>query len=75
MVPLPTITLAFGTPAFHALAGWSLVLAGFASGALLGFGFHRETFWGGYASLRRRLVRLGHVACVALGVLNLLFAQ
>jgi hypothetical protein len=51
------------------------VFAGFASGAVLGLGFHRETFWGGYASPRRRLARLGHVACVALGVLNLLFAQ
>jgi hypothetical protein len=51
------------------LLGWSLVLAGFLSGALLGLRFHDERFLGGYASLRRRLVRLGHIACVALGVL------
>jgi hypothetical protein len=54
--------------------GWLLVLAGFVSGAMLGLGFHRADFLGGYASLRRRLVRLGHIACVALGVLNVLHA-
>lgn len=52
---------------------WSLVLCGFASGALLGAGFHREGFLGGYGSFRRRLARLGHVACVMLGVLLMLF--
>ena len=54
--------------------GWSLVLAGFASGALIGLGFHREAFFGGYGSWRRRLLRLGHVACVALGALQMLAA-
>lgn len=54
--------------------GWALVLVGFAGGALLGLGFHSEAFLGGYASLRRRLVRLGHIACVMLGVLSMLFA-
>ena len=56
-------------------AGWSLVIAGFASGAALGLGFAREEFLGGYAMWRRRLLRLGHVACVMLGVLLMLFAQ
>jgi len=50
--------------------GWSLVLLGFFSGALLGLSFLREDFLGGYASQRRRLVRLGHVALVALGLVN-----
>ncbi|MCY3002290.1 MAG: hypothetical protein NTV21_10850 [Planctomycetota bacterium] len=54
--------------------GWALVLAGFASGALLGLGFHAEDFAGGYTSWRRRLTRLGHIACVALGVLAMLVA-
>lgn len=53
---------------------WALVLLGFASGAALGLFFDREEFLGGYASLRRRLVRLGHIACVALGVLLIVFA-
>lgn len=55
-------------------AGWLLILAGFISGAGLGLFFRREEFWGGYASFRRRIVRLGHIALVALGILNLLFA-
>ena len=51
------------------LIAWSLVLAGLFSGLLLGLFFRSEEFLGGYASFRRRLVRLGHVACVALGVI------
>jgi hypothetical protein len=60
--------------ALHLHAGWALILAGFLGGAVLGLGFHLESFLGGYASLRRRLLRLGHVALVALGALNVLFA-
>ncbi len=54
--------------------GWAQVLAGFASGAALGLWFHRDAFLGGYASWRRRLLRLGHIACIALGVLQMLVA-
>lgn len=54
--------------------GWALVLLGFLTGAALGLSFHREDFWGGYGSFRRRVARLGHIALVALGVLNLLYA-
>ena len=62
---------------FHPLnwiAGWWLILAGFIVGAGLGLFFHRDDFWGGYDSFRRRIVRLGHIALEALGLLNLLFA-
>lgn len=55
-------------------SGWALVLTGFVSGAALGLGFDRESFLGGYASWRRRLLRLGHIACVALGILQMLVA-
>jgi hypothetical protein len=54
--------------------GWSLILAAFVSGAGIGLFFHRETFWGGYTSFRRRIVRLGHVALAALGMMNVLFS-
>ncbi len=54
--------------------GWSLILAAFVVGAILGLFFHREDFLGGYASFRRRLLRLGHVALAALGMLNVLFS-
>jgi hypothetical protein len=60
----------------HALnftAGWWLILAAFASGAAIGMGFHREDFLGGYGSFRRRLLRLGHIAFAALGVLNVVY--
>jgi len=55
-------------------AGWWLILSGFVVGAGLGLGFHRDDFWGGYDSFRRRTVRLGHIALEALGALNLVFA-
>jgi hypothetical protein len=55
-------------------AGWGLILAAFVTGAGVGLAFHREEFWGGYASFRRRIVRLGHIALAALGMINLLFA-
>jgi hypothetical protein len=55
-------------------AGWMLILAAFVTGAGVGLFFHREDFWGGYTSFRRRIVRLGHVALAALGALNVLFS-
>ena len=53
--------------------GWLWISLGFLSGLLLGLGFHKAEFLGGYDSLRRRMVRLGHIACVMLGVLNILY--
>jgi hypothetical protein len=55
-------------------AGWGLILVGFLTGAGLGLSFHRDDFLGGYGSFRRRVLRLGHIACIALGMLNLLYA-
>jgi len=61
--------------AHNALFGWCSILAGLLAGLGLGLGFHRDDFLGGYGSLRRRMVRLGHIALVALGMLNVLYAQ
>jgi hypothetical protein len=61
----------------HALnwhVGWWLVLAGFATGALIGLSFHRDDFLGGYHTFQRRLVRLGHIALAALGILNVVYS-
>lgn len=58
---------------FNFTAGWWLILAAFVSGAAIGLGFHREEFLGGYGSFRRRLVRLGHIALAALGMLNVVY--
>ncbi len=55
-------------------AGWALVLAAFVTGAGIGLFFHRDDFWGGYDSFRRRIVRLGHIALAALGLLNVLYS-
>lgn len=60
---------------FNELAGWVSVLLGMISGALLGMRFHDPAFLGGYGSLPRRMVRLGHIALLALGMLNVLFVQ
>lgn len=62
-------------PRYCEAAGWLLVSLGFLSGALLGAGFARPGFLGGYDAWKRRLLRLGHIALVALGVLNILFAM
>jgi hypothetical protein len=55
-------------------AGWWLMLSAFVTGAGLGLFFHRENFLGGYGSFRRRMLRLGHIALAALGMLNLIVA-
>jgi hypothetical protein len=53
--------------------GWLLILSGFLTGAVIGLYFHRDEFLGGYASFRRRIVRLGHIAQPALGMMNVLY--
>lgn len=50
------------------------MLAAFITGAILGLFFHRDDFWGGYSSFRRRIVRLGHIALAALGLMNVVFS-
>jgi hypothetical protein len=55
-------------------AGWCMLLGCFAAGAVIGLFFHREGFLGGYGSFSRRLLRLGHIAMAALGMINLLFS-
>lgn len=55
------------------LLAWVWILAGFASGALLGLRFTRDNWLGGYTSIRRRMYRLGHISFFGLGILNLMF--
>lgn len=54
--------------------GWAMVLGGMVSGMALTPVFLRDDLGGGYGSFRRRFLRLGHVAAVMLGVLNVLAA-
>ena len=55
--------------------GWLWVVLGFLSGTILGLKFQRDDWLGGYASHRRRLVRLGHISFLGLGFLNILVAH
>ena len=50
------------------------MILGLLSGAVIGLRFHDENFAGGYASFRRRMLRLAHVAFFALGIINVVFA-
>lgn len=54
--------------------GWIWITMGFLTGAVLGMGFQRDDFMGGYNSWSRRLVRLGHIAFFGTGFLNVLVA-
>ncbi len=55
------------------ILAWLWILLGFLSGMVLGLFFHRENWLGGYATLRRRMYRLGHISLFGLGAVNLLF--
>ena len=57
----------------HITLGWSSMLLGILSGAVIGLFFHREDWAGGYGSFTRRMMRLAHVAFFGLGFLNILF--
>jgi hypothetical protein len=56
------------------IGGWLGMLAGVLSGACVGLFFHNDDWMGGYASYRRRLMRLGHISFFGLGFINLIFA-
>ena len=54
-------------------AAWIGFLLGALAGAISGLFFDRETWLGGYADWRRRMVRLGHISFFGIGLLNLGF--
>ncbi len=62
------------SPAFMNLVlAWALIVFGFGGGFVFGLYFHRDDWMGGYASFKRRLYRLAHIATLALGMINILF--
>lgn len=61
-------------PLEQTIFAWSWMLMGLLSGVVLGLGFHKAEFMGGYAGWRRRLARLGHIAFFGTGLLNLFAA-
>jgi len=54
-------------------AAWIGFLLGCLSGAVPGLFFHDREWLGGYASWRRRMIRLAHIAFFGIGFLNLGF--
>ena len=58
----------------HIITGWTGMLGGALSGAILGMYFYKQDWAGGYGSFRRRMMRLGHIAFFGIGFLNLMFA-
>ena len=54
--------------------GWCGILAGLVAGAIQGSFFHADGWLGGYTSWPRRMARLGHIAFVGLGLINLAYA-
>lgn len=58
----------------NALAAWTGVLLGVLTGAVTGLYFHDESWLGGYASWRRRLMRLGHISFFGIAALNFGYA-
>ena len=61
------------TAQLHILIAWIAMLLGVIAGAVGGLFFHNDEWAGGYASFRRRMLRLGHVSFFGLGFMNLLF--
>jgi len=58
--------------ATHLIAfAWAWFVAGLASGVVLGLGFWRNDYLGGYDAWPRRLTRLGHIAFFGTGLLCL----
>jgi hypothetical protein len=54
--------------------GWVWITLGLVSGAIIGVFFYDSQWLGGYASWRRRMVRLGHISFLGTGLLNLALA-
>jgi hypothetical protein len=54
--------------------GWIWITFGLISGTIVGIYFHDPNWLGGYASWRRRMVRLGHISFLGTGLLNIGFA-
>ena len=55
--------------------GWVWMCFGFIFGMTLGLWAEGETWLDGYASVARRYLRLGHVAFIALPIINILYGK
>lgn len=58
---------------WNLIAVWVGIAVGVLAGAMIGVRFHDTEWLGGYASWPRRMLRLGHIACFGLAIVNLAF--
>ena len=63
------------TGEINILFGWAWMCVGFLFGMILGLRAEGERWLGGYASLKRRYLRLSHVAFIALSIVNILYGR
>jgi hypothetical protein len=63
------------SPSSNITFGLIWICVGLAVGAPLARAFFEPDWLGGYASLERRLLRLAHVAFIALGLLNVVLGM
>ena len=61
------------TAELNILVGWAAMLMGVLSGASIGLFFHVDSWAGGYASFRRRMLRLAHISFFGIGFVNVMF--
>jgi hypothetical protein len=53
--------------------GWAWMCVGLIMGLMMGMRAEGEGWLGGYSSLTRRYLRLGHIAFIALSIINILY--
>lgn len=59
----------------NVIFGWAWMCMGFIMGMVLGIWAEGKEWLGGYASVTRRFLRLGHVAFIALSIINILYGK
>ena len=52
---------------------WIMMVVGALVGALSGLFFHKQEWFGGYASWQRRMMRLGHISLFGIAFINVAF--
>ena len=53
--------------------GWAWMCVGLVLGLIMGMRAEGEQWLGGYGSLNRRYLRLGHIAFIALSIISILY--
>ncbi len=59
----------------NVMFGWVWMGFGFIAGMLMGLWAEGDNWLGGYGSLTRRYLRLGHIAFIALSIINILYGK